>query len=61
MTEVIRHALGFCGEHWHPNIWTLLIGGVGLSTIFSYVVLYIKCRINKALAYTRNTWQILNK
>ena len=61
MTEVIRHALGFCGEHWHPNIWTLLIGGVGLSTIFSYVVLYIKCRINKALAYTQNTWQKLNK
>jgi hypothetical protein len=19
MTEVIYHAMGFCGEHWHPN------------------------------------------
>ena len=19
MTEFIYHALGFCGEHWHPN------------------------------------------
>ena len=59
MVEVIKHALGFCGEHWHPNIWTLLLGGVGLSTIFSYVISYIKCRLNKALAYTQNTWQKL--
>ena len=22
MIEIIKHALGFCGEHWHPNIWT---------------------------------------
>tara|TARA_B100001059_G_C17387230_1_gene357312 strand:- start:319 stop:504 length:186 start_codon:yes stop_codon:yes gene_type:complete len=61
MIEAIKHALGFCGEHWHPNIWTLLLGGVGFSTIFSYVRLYIKCRLNKALAYTQNTWQKLIK
>jgi len=61
MVEAIKHALGFCGEHWHPNIWTLLLGGVGFSTIFSYVRLYIKCRLNKALAYTQNTWQKLIK
>jgi len=61
MVEVIKHALGFCGEHWHPNIWTLLLGGFGLSTIFSYVISYIKCRLNKALAYTQNTWQKLIK
>jgi hypothetical protein len=61
MAEFIRHALGLCGEHYHPNLWTLLIGGVGFSTIFSYVRTYIKCKFNQALAYTRNTWQILNK
>jgi len=22
MIEVIKHVLGFCGEHWHLNIWT---------------------------------------
>ena len=22
MVEVIKHTLGFCGEHWHPNLWT---------------------------------------
>ena len=59
MAEAIKHALGLCGEHFHPNIWTLLIGGFGISTIFSYVRLYIKCRLNKALAYTQNTWQKL--
>jgi hypothetical protein len=57
MAEIIRHTLGFCGEHFHPNIWHLLIGGFGISTIFSYIMIYIKCRF-KAFAYTlNNTWQ----
>jgi hypothetical protein len=59
MIEVIKHALGFCGEHYHPNLWTLLIGGVGISSIFSYVRLYIKCKFKQALAYTHNTRQNL--
>jgi len=59
MAEFIKHALGLCGEHYHPNLWTLLIGGFGFSTLFSYVRLYIKCKI-KAFAYTlNNTWQKL--
>ena len=59
MAEIITHTLGFCGEHFHPNIWHLLIGGFGISTILSYIVLYIKCRFD-ALAYTlSNTWQNL--
>ena len=24
MIEFIKHALGFCGEHWHPNVFTLV-------------------------------------
>ncbi len=64
MAEIIKHALGFCGEHWHPNILTLLSGGFGVVAIYSYVVLYLKCRLNKfktALAYTlNNTWQKFN-
>jgi hypothetical protein len=59
MTEIIRHAFGFCGEHFHPNIWHLLIGGFGISTISSYIRLHIKCRLKQALAYTQNTWQKL--
>ena len=23
--EFIKHLLGFCGEHWHPNIFTVLL------------------------------------
>ena len=61
MAEFIKHAFGLCGEHYHPNLLTLLVGGVGFSTLFSYVRLYIKCKIKQALAYTRNTWQKLNK
>ena len=59
MAEFIRHALGLCGEHYHPNLLTLLIGGFGISTISSYIRLYIKCRLKQALAYTQNTWQKL--
>jgi|TARA_B110000240_G_scaffold5298_1_gene5968 hypothetical protein len=53
MAEFIKHALGICGEHFHPNLWTLLIGGVGISSIFSYIRLYVKCKINQAFAYTQ--------
>ena len=44
MAEVFKHALGICGDHWHPNLLTLLLGGVGISTIYSYVILYLKCK-----------------
>ena len=59
MIEVIKHTLGICGEHYHPNLLTLLIGGFGLTTTFSYIRSYIKCKFNQALAYTQNTWQKL--
>jgi hypothetical protein len=61
MTEILKHTLGLCGEHFHPNIWHLLLGGFGISTISSYVRLCIKCKVNQALAYTQNTWQQINK
>ena len=57
MAEILRHISGMCGEHFHPNIWHLLLGGIGISTIFSYIAIYIKCKF-KAFAYTlNNTWQ----
>tara|TARA_R110000796_G_scaffold188358_1_gene305238 strand:+ start:727 stop:909 length:183 start_codon:yes stop_codon:yes gene_type:complete len=59
MTEIIRHTFGFCGEHFHPNVWHLLLGGFGITTTSSYIRLYIKCRLKQALAYTQNTWQKL--
>jgi hypothetical protein len=24
MIELLKHITGFCGEHWHPNLWTAL-------------------------------------
>ena len=37
MVEVIKHALGFCGEHWHPNIWTALAGSPVIASTENYV------------------------
>ncbi len=30
---------------------------LGITTIFSYIGSYIKCKFKQALAYTHNTWQ----
>lgn len=40
MIEVVKHALGFCGEHWHPNIWT----AAASSPLIASTVYYIKCK-----------------
>ena len=37
MVEFIKHALGLCGEHWHPNIFTVILGGLGLSPALNYI------------------------
>jgi hypothetical protein len=42
MLEFIKHALGFCGEHYHPNLFTLILGGLGSSPIVSYIYLKVK-------------------
>jgi len=40
MVEVIRHTLGICWEHWHPNLWTAFAS----SPIIATSVYYIKCK-----------------
>ena len=55
MPELIKHVLGICGEHFHPNIWTLILGGVGISSIFTYVLLYLKCKFKQILSYTKKS------
>ncbi len=42
MIEILKHALGLCGEHWHPNIFTLLLSGLGLSPAFNYIYYKVK-------------------
>ena len=37
MLEIVRHTFGLCGEHSHPNVFTLLASGVGFTGIYSYI------------------------
>ncbi len=53
MIEFIKHMLGICGEHWHPNIFTILISGFGLSTPFYYIIVKLKSYRNESKS--RNT------
>lgn len=48
MVEFLKHALGLCGEHWHPNIFTILISGLGLSTPFYYIISKLKSYRNES-------------
>lgn len=41
MIEVIKHTLGICGEHWHPNIFTALAS----TPIIVTAVNYVKCKV----------------
>ena len=40
MVEVVKHVLGICGEHWHPNIWTAAASSPLIAGTFHY----IKCK-----------------
>jgi len=40
MIEIIKHILGICGDHWHPNIWTAMAG----SPMLLATIHYIKCK-----------------
>jgi len=42
MVEIIKHSLGVCGEHWHPNLFTFLMSGLGLSPAFYYIKYKVK-------------------
>ena len=40
--KILKHSLGLCGEHFHPNIFTFLLGGLGLSPAFNYIYFKLK-------------------
>ena len=40
MIEIIKHITGFCGEHFHPNMWTALSG----YPLIASTVYYVKCK-----------------
>ncbi len=35
--EILRHALGLCGEHWHPNIFNISALTLGFAGVSSYI------------------------
>ena len=37
MIEFVKHALGLCGEHWHPNLLTIIASGLGLLPALQYL------------------------
>jgi hypothetical protein len=40
MLELVKHILGFCGDHWHPNIWTAFASSPAvLATVH-----FIRCK-----------------
>lgn len=37
MIEFLKHLFGLCGEHWHPNIFHVLLGGVSFTSLWLWV------------------------
>jgi hypothetical protein len=37
MLEALKHILGICGEHSHPSLLTLVVSGVGFTSIYGYI------------------------
>jgi len=42
MVEVLKHVFGFCGHTWHPNLFTILLSGLGLSQSLNYIYYKVK-------------------
>jgi len=41
MLEIIRHTFGLCGEP-HINLFTILISGFGLPSVYLYIKFKLK-------------------
>ena len=57
MIEFIKHILGICGEHWHPNVWTAMAS----SPIIASTVYYIKCKCGGLFFHKKNCKNNLEK
>lgn len=47
MVETFRHAMGLCGEHWHPNLINISAFFVAFGGSISYIKYKIKSLWNK--------------
>lgn len=50
MIEFLKHVIGACGDHFHPNIWNV---GASLPIIGS-AFYYIKCKCGNLLNHKSN-------
>ena len=50
MIEFIRHIVGICGEHWHPNVWTAFAS----SPFILATIHYVKCKCGGLLQHKKN-------
>lgn len=50
MVEVVKHIFGFCGEYWHPSIWTAFAS----SPIIAPAVYFIKCKCGGWFMHKKN-------
>ena len=50
MIEFIKHALGVCGEHWHPNIFTIAAS----APIVGPAIYYVKCKCGGWFGHKKN-------
>jgi len=57
MIEFIKHILGICGEHWHPNVWTTMAS----TPIIASTVYYIKCKCGGLFFHKKNCQNNLEK
>mgnify|MGYP001591805812 CR=1 FL=1 len=50
MVELIKHTLGICGEHWHPNAFTMIAS----FPMVAFTVNYIKCKCGGWFTHKKN-------
>ena len=50
MIELLKHVLGICGDHWHPNIWTTAAS----APIIAPTIYYIKCKCGGWFRHKKN-------
>ena len=50
MIEFFGNIFGLCGEHFHPNVWTVMI----LHTNYITTVHYIKCKCGGWFRHKKN-------
>jgi len=50
MIEFLRHILGFCGEHFHPNVWNTMAS----LPIIATTIHWIKCKCGGMFFHKKN-------